>query len=276
MNRVLCLREYHFVRSFMSRVQRGLLVMFFVGAVMPLVKAEEDFRQHYEARVFHRNGATLPYRLLRPLDTSPSQRVPMVVFLHGAGERGIDNDKQLVHGMADFASVDVRQKYPCFVIAPQCPEDDQWVATPWSADAHTMPKTPTKSLQLTLELISQLQSEFPIDKQRIYITGLSMGGFGVWDALQRHPDLFAAAVPICGGGDNALADKIAHIPIWAFHGEADTAVKPLRSRDMIAALQAAGGMPRYTEYPGVGHNSWAPTYANRDMFAWLFAQKRVE
>ena len=129
-------------------------------------------------------------------------------------------------------------------------------------------------MRLSLELITSLQKELSIDEDRIYVTGLSMGGFGVWDAIQRHPKRFAAAAPVCGGGDPAYAKDIAHVPIWAFHGDADGAVKPMRSRDMIAALKEAGGEPKYTEYPGVGHNSWAATYANRDLYSWLFAQKR--
>jgi predicted peptidase len=197
-----------------------------------------------------------------------------VIFYHGAGERGDDNVKQLVHGMNDFASDDIMAKYPCFVVAPQCPNGDQWVDVPWSADSHKMPEKPTEPMRLSLELITSLQSEFSIDASRLYVTGLSMGGFGTWDAIQRYPNRFAAAVPICGGGDTEFAKQLLHVPIWAFHGEADTAVKPLRSRDMIAAIKAAGGSPKYTEYPGVGHNSWAATYANREMYAWLFSQKK--
>ncbi len=230
--------------------------------------------ERFETRVFKTADGSLPYRLLRPKNYDANQRYPLVMFYHGAGERGDDNVKQLVHGMSDFASDDVMAKYPCFVVAPQSPNGDQWVDTPWSADAHSMPEKPTEPLRLSLELIKSLQSEFSIDANRLYVTGLSMGGFGVWDAIQRHPNRFAAAVPICGGGDVAFAKQLANVPVWAFHGDADTAVKPKRSRDMIAALKAAGGSPKYTEYPGVGHNSWAATYANRETYAWLFAQKR--
>lgn len=230
--------------------------------------------ERFERRIFQLGDAALPYRLLRPRNYDPSKTYPLVVFLHGAGERGTDNEKQLVHGMSDFASDDVMQKYPSFVAAPQCPDEQQWVDTPWTADAHTMPQHPTEPMRLTLELIEALEHEFAIDGERVYLTGLSMGGFGVWDALQRQPRRFAAAVPICSGGDLALAGQIAHVPVWAFHGELDTTVKPKRSRDMIAALQQAGGQARYTEYPGVGHNSWTATYANREVYAWLFAQRR--
>jgi predicted peptidase len=127
---------------------------------------------------------------------------------------------------------------------------------------------------MALEAIEQLQKEFSIDAARLYITGLSMGGYGVWDAIQRHPDRFAAAAPICGGGDPAQAKRISDIPLWAFHGAKDTAVKPQRSREMIEAIKAAGGDPKYTEYPDAEHNSWSPTYANPDFYAWLFAQRK--
>jgi predicted peptidase len=241
------------------------------GGLMPCAQAD-DFRDRFEVREFK----NLKYRLLPPKEYDADQKYPLVIFFHGAGERGDDNEKQLVHGMADFASDDVMQNHPCFVAAPQCPDGVQWVDTPWTADSHTMPKEPTLPMQLSLELIGVLEKKFSIDANRIYVTGLSMGGFGVWDAIQRQPKRFAAAVPICGGGDPAYAKQIAHVPVWAFHGDQDTAVKVERSRNMIEAIKEAGGSPRYTEYPGVGHNSWAATYANRDVYAWLFAQKRSD
>jgi predicted peptidase len=219
-------------------------------------------------------GKTLPYRLLKPDNYDPKQSYPLVVFLHGAGERGTDNDKQLVHGVGDFASAENRQKYPCFLIAPQCPNESKWCEVDWGALSHTMPKEPSEPARLTLELIAAMQKDFSIDAKRIYLTGLSMGGYGTWDLLARRPDLFAAGVPICGGGDEATAATIAKIPIWAFHGDKDTAVKVVRSRNMIEALKKADGVPKYTEYPGVGHNSWSKAYSDPEMMKWLFAQKR--
>lgn len=120
-----------------------------------------------------------------------------------------------------------------------------------------------------------LKPEFPqIDPDRLYITGLSMGGFGTWDAIQRKPDLFAAAVPICGGGDVSKASHITKIPIWVFHGAEDNLVNPKWSRDMVEAIKRAGGNPKYTEYPGVGHHSWVPAYSDPELFEWLFSQKK--
>jgi predicted peptidase len=219
-------------------------------------------------------GKVLRYRLLKPEDYDPKQSYPLVVFLHGAGERGEDNDKQLVHGVAEFAKPENRKKYPCFLIAPQCPANVKWVDCDWGADAHKQPAEPTEPLRQTLELIPALQKEFSIDAKRIYATGLSMGGYGTWDIIARKPELFAAAVPICGGGDEATAKQIAKIPVWAFHGAKDTAVKVSRSRNMIEAIKKAGGEPKYTEYPNEGHFSWGPAYRDADMFKWLFAQKK--
>lgn len=233
-----------------------------------------DFHDLYEARVFTSGDASLRYRLMKPEQVDDDKKYPLVIFYHGAGERGDDNTKQLVHGMADFASAVNRRQYPCFVLAPQCPAGQQWVDTPWTLEAHTMPKKPAPAMQLSLDLLASLQKELPIDSARIYVTGLSMGGFGVWDAIQRHPNLFAAAAPVCGGGDTGLAKSIASIPLWAFHGDKDTVVKPRRSRDMIEALKADGGSPRLTVYPGVGHNSWAATYRNPEFYAWLFKQQK--
>jgi predicted peptidase len=233
-----------------------------------------DHRDRFEARIFKdAAGKTLPYRLLSPKEIKPGEKYPLVLFFHGAGECGTDNDKQLVHGMNDFASDEIMAKYPAFVVAPQCPEGEQWVDTPWTADSHTMKEKPTEALRLSLELVEKLAKELPVDTNRLYITGLSMGGFGVWDAIQRHPDRFAAAVPICSGGDPAFAEKIKHVPVWAFHGDSDTTVKLKRSREMIDALTKAGGNPKYTEYAKTGHDSWTKTYADPKMYEWLFAAR---
>lgn len=257
------------VPTFLHLTFAGLLLM-----SLATIAAADD-RDAFEARTYaNPAGQKLPYRLLKPAKYDPNQKYPLVVFLHGAGERGTDNKVQLVHGMADFASPANREKYPAFVIAPQCPTGERWVEVDWSADKHDMPEKPASPMRLTHELMASLEKEFSIDADRIYITGLSMGGYGTWDAIQRHPQRFAAAAPICGGGDPKFADKIKNIPIWAFHGDKDAAVKVERSRDMIAAIKAAGGSPKYTEYPGVGHDSWTATYKNPEFFAWLFAQKR--
>ncbi|MCU0872462.1 MAG: prolyl oligopeptidase family serine peptidase [Pirellulaceae bacterium] len=238
--------------------------------------AADDYRGRYEAREYvAADGAKLSYRLLKPKDYDPQTKYPLVLFLHGAGERGDDNIRQLVHGMNDFASDETMAKYPCFVVAPQCPKEQKWVDVNWSAPAHDLPAQAAGSLRLATEAIAALEKEFSVDPARIYVTGLSMGGYGSWDAIARYPGRFAAAVPICGGGDPAQAKTIASTPIWAFHGGKDGVVKPQRSREMIEAIQAAGGTPKYTEYPDAGHDSWTATYKNPEFYAWLFAQRRA-
>lgn len=216
----------------------------------------------------------LPYRWLEPLEAKSGEKYPLVIFLHGAGERGDDNQKQLVHGVGDFLKPERRKQNPCFLIAPQCPAGKKWVEVDWSAASHTMPATPSEPMGLLIELLPKLLKDFPIDPKRVYVTGLSMGGYGTWDLVARHPEWFAAAAPICGGADEATADKIKDLPIWVFHGEVDTVVKPERSRNMVEALKKAGGKPQYTEYPKVSHNSWSATYANQKFHDWLFQQKK--
>ena len=240
-------------------------------------RAGEDLAKRFEARTFKTaSGYQLPYRLMKPKDFDAKKNYPLVLFFHGAGERGKDNLAQLKHGTKAFASDEYMKKYPCFVVAPQCPKQQQWVNTPWTLPEHTMPAKPSASMEAAFQLLDAIRNEFPINPTRIYVTGLSMGGFGAWDAIQRHPEIFAAAVPVCGGGDKALAPRIAKISIWAFHGGNDGVVKTKRSRDMVAALKAAGGQPKYDEYPGVGHASWKRAYETAELFEWLFSQRRKD
>lgn len=231
----------------------------------------------YKPLVFQNDkGEKLHYRLMIPegYDAQGSEKYPLVLFLHGAGERGADNEKQLVHGTKEFAKPEVRRKYPAFVLAPQCPDGKRWVEVDWSLDSHKQLPDDSDTIKLVLQLISSLQKEYRIDQQRQYVTGLSMGGYGAWDLITRHPEMWAAAAPVCAGGDEATAEKIAKLPVWAFHGDKDTVVKPHRSRNMIEAIKKAGGQPLYTEYKGVGHNSWAAAYADPKLMEWLFAQKK--
>lgn len=255
----------------------GASMWFWAGLGMVLsgqITPATDVRERFEARVYEEGDYKLPYRLLKPQGYEASRKYPLVIFLHGAGERGDDNEKQLIHGMGEFASEAVREKYPAFVLAPQCPTGQVWGGLSRLAKNPTPPDQLSPALAATLQVVAQLQREFAIDEKRIYITGLSMGGYGTWDALAKRPELFAAAVPICGGGRPETAARFKDVPIWAFHGADDRTVPPERSREMIEALKAAGGEPKYTEYPGVGHNSWVRAYRDMELYAWLFAQKK--
>lgn len=236
-------------------------------------EAVERFQAHsFDAP----SGLTIGYRALVPADIEEGQTYPLIVFLHGAGERGDDNTIQLVHGMADLCTDEMMARHPAFVIAPQCPEGQRWCEVDWSAPSHTLPAEPSAPMAATIDLVDAMCEEFPIDTDRLYITGLSMGGYGTWDALARYPDKFAAAIPICGGGDPAQVQHMLATPIWVFHGDQDEAVSVERSREMVNALRdpnVSSFTPViYTEYEGVGHDSWTETYHNRAVWDWLFAQ----
>lgn len=209
-------------------------------------------------------------------DLGANKKFPLVVFLHGPGERGNNNTAQLKYGLPQFSSDEMMQKYPAFAIAPQCPRGSRWVEVDWSADSHVIPEQPSKPMTALMELINHKMETLPTDPSRIYVTGLSMGGYGTWDLITRRPNLFAAALPICGGGDSSAdpIDRIKHIPLRVVQGNRDRAVPVKRSRDMIAALKKAGADPIYIELPGVGHNSWTATYTNPATFSWLFKHRQ--
>lgn len=220
-------------------------------------------------------GDTLNYRLLNP-DYDTLRKYPLVIFLHGSGERGSDNDAQLKWGVMNFATDENMMKYHAIVIAPQCPAKMQWSnfsRSKSSVEMQLLP-SPSKPMELVIELIQQIIKKLPVDTNRIYITGLSMGGFGTYDAIERWPDLFAAAVPVCGGGDTSRAASIAHIPMWIYCGAEDAAVNPLHSLYMLQALTKAGAHPGFTQYPEVGHFSWLGAYSDPLMMAWLFRQHK--
>jgi predicted peptidase len=214
-------------------------------------------------------------RLLAPVKIEPGRKYPLVVFLHGAGERGADNVLQLKYLPAWLAVPAARERHPCFVLAPQCRMDERWVDVSW-ADKTSIPRAaePTTDLRAVMAMLEAVLNDEPIDPDRVYLTGISMGGFGTWDLASRMPDRFAALLPICGGGDERTAARIAGIPTWVVHGDADKAVPVERSRTMVEAVKAAGGTVKYTEYEGVGHDSWTPAYRDPATLEWLFKQRR--
>lgn len=233
-------------------------------------KSEADF----EAGKFtDTDGKTLPYRLLKPAGYDEAKGpYPLLIFLHGAGERGVDNRLQLVHGKPLMRRA--AAEYGCFVLVPQCPGEMTWAGRHWEDSKHALTEKPSQPMRLLLQLIDEVEETYPIDRDRLYIMGLSMGGFGTWEMIQRRPERFAAAVPICGGGDEKLAGQLAKIPIWAFHGDKDGVVKVTRTRDIIAAIKQAGGEPKYTEYTGVGHNCWNQAFNEVGLLEWLCAKKK--
>ncbi len=237
-----------------------------------------DMDKLLDKHTFTKDKASLPYRLLEPdgYDKEGKDRYPLVVFLHGTVGRGTDNTKQLRSGVEEFVKDATRKKHPCFLAVPQCPPDKMWVNVGLFDARRNLPlaKSPTEPSVLVLDLIDALCKEHRVDTDRIYLTGMSMGGYGTWDLISRRPELFAAAIPVCGGGDPAQAEKLAKLPIWIFHGEKDPLVPLDRPRDMIAAIKKAGGNPEYTELKGVGHDAWTATYKNDKVLDWLFEQKK--
>jgi predicted peptidase len=236
----------------------------------------------YEARAHKYTGGEykdeeFQYRLLSPAKVEVGKKYPVVLFLHGAGERGDDNEAQLKYFPTWMAEAKMREKYPCYVIAPQCRKGKSWSVGNWAAkDSDAMPKEPTDQLKVAIAILDTLlKSDRPVDDKRIYLTGLSMGGYGSWELAMRQPERFAAVAPVCGGGDESQADKLVKVPVWAWHGDADNAVPVDRSRNMIAAIKKAGGEPKYTELEGVSHDSWTAAYTREDgVVPWLFEQRK--
>lgn len=219
-------------------------------------------------------GKAFRYRWAEPSKIEPGKRYPLVVLFHGAGERGTNNVSQLFWGAEPLLRHMRERGIEGYFLAGQVPNGQQWVDTPWANVAHRMKANPSETMSLAIEFLDKIRAELPIDAARIYATGISMGGYGTWDIVQRRPELFAAAMPICGGGDPHIAWKIRDVPIWAWHGDIDGAVPVVRSRDMVSALWAVDGRIRYTEVPGCGHNVWIPAYNSKEALDWLFSQKR--
>ena len=223
-------------------------------------------------------GEVLLYRCgrskLRPSRGEGEKPMPLVLFLHGAGERGGDNAAQLKHGVGPILDFFAERNEPACLLAPQCPEGRKWVEVDWAAASHAMPPEASVSMRLALALVEKTIRTRNIDPSRVYVTGLSMGGFGTWDAICRRPDLFAAAMPICGGGDPHQTWRFRTMPVYAVHGGADTVVPTARSREMVTALWSVGGCVSYTEYPGCGHGSWGPAYADKELLGRFFGHVR--
>lgn len=199
----------------------------------------------------------LKYLLYLPKDygKEKGKTFPLMLFLHGSGERGSDVQKVALHGPPKLAAAG--KEFPFIIVSPQCP-DGQW----WD-------------VQVLKSLLDDIESKYSVDKDRVYLTGLSMGGFGTWEMATRYPNLFAAIAPICGGGDPERAKRIAHLPIWVFHGEDDKAVSIKRSEEMVDALKAAGATDvQFTRYPNTGHDSWVKAYDDPKLYEWMLSHKR--
>lgn len=208
-----------------------------------------------------KDGTSIEYKILSPKTMESGRTYPLVLALHGRGGTTVAAPK--------LASDEFRTKFPCFVMVPESTKAGHW-ARPAAAEK----KTTKAMLPAALEALDAVIKKHPVDTQRIYVTGQSMGGGGTFGALSLRPNFFAAAVPVAGGWDPSEADRLKHVPIWVFHGDNDKRVLPKYSRDMVAALKKAGGDPKYTEFKGVGHNSWNRTYDSLATWQWLFKQQK--
>ena len=222
-----------------------------------------------EERMFYdgQSGKTLPYRIYLPKGVGGSKRTPILLLLHGAGERGSDNYTQMRNFKNIFTTAgDIITD--SIIIAPQCPSHGWWSLDEGYNDENGW-------LGAANRLLESVKSEYKGDDERIYVSGLSMGGIATWELLQRYPDRFTAAVPVCGRGDTSLAYRLTNIPIWIYHGTADTTISFYASQDMYDAIVNAGGnMADFKILSGVGHNAWDAAYSDREMFSWMFAQTK--
>jgi len=233
----------------------------------------------YQKKIFISKGDTLNYNIRFPSNYNPNLKYPVITFLHGSGERGNDNETPLKHGSSFLSN---NQKYNSIVIFPQCPTNQYWrkiYKNNEASEQHifdlTFNSSPEKPTLLVKELLDSLQKINVADPTRMYIGGLSLGGFGTFDMIERYPDYFAAAFPICGGGDVTKASTFAKkVPIWIFHGEKDEAVAVELSRQYYKKLKELNANVKYTEYPNVGHNSWDNVFQNTELMPWILAQKK--
>ncbi len=183
---------------------------------------------------------------------------PLVLFLHGKGERGDDLDLVAIHGPPKRVAAGA--SFPFILVSPQCPDDDWW--------------TSVEQITTLTALLDDVTSRYRVDLDRVYLTGLSMGGFGTFALATATPKRFAAIAPVCGGGEPFAAEVMAHIPAWVFHGAKDDVVPLKRSQEMVDALEAAGADVKFTIYPEAKHDSWTETYDNPDLYEWLLKQRR--
>ncbi len=281
------------------RINLIILFSFLISSV--IFSQDESVMDKFEYRTHTFKTTSIPYRFFAP-SQKKNQLYPLIIALHGAGERGSDNEAQIkYHKLATVWAEPVNQiKHPCFVIAPQCPKNNRWVDADWDQDAFDFRSTPiSNELETVNNLIETIIKKYPVDKNRIYVTGLSMGGFGTWYMLMKYQSRFAAAIPMSGAGDPKMACEISHIPIWNFHGDMDKAVPVEGSRLMIKALgkcrDKALFIPNlnskevlgnkeltnkimssnliYTEYKGKGHVIWKESYDNPLVREWLFSKR---
>jgi len=263
--------------SFLMRSIGSMLAVLFLYVV-----SSAQNKSLYQHHWYIDKKDTLPYRVLLPKDYDASKKYPLILFLHGGGERGRDNEAQLTHGGTLFLRDSIREKYKAIVVFPQCPASSYWSNVKITTDSIQRTRTfnfqsdgePTLAMKLLLGLLNHLQRQYKPNEDRIYVGGLSMGGMGTFELARRKPKTFAAAFPIAGGANAETARKLKKSSWWIFHGLKDNVIDPVYSKIMAAAIKAEGATVRLTLYPGIDHNSWDPALAEKDLLPWLFSQHK--
>ena len=257
---------------------KSLLTFCFLLMVITINSQNNLFKKE----VFIKGSDSLNYRILYPENFSENENYPLVLFLHGAGERGNDNEKQLVHGSKLFTKKINRGAFPAIVIFPQCPKNSYWSNAEVDRSNYpiklTFPenKPPTKPMELVMDLLDEFSNKPFVQKEKIYVGGLSMGGMGTFEILARKPDAFAAAFAICGGGNLQLVKNYAtKVDLWIFHGANDNVVDPKNSVDIVNEILKNNGKPNFTLYADANHNSWDPAFAEPDLLQWLFSKTKL-
>jgi len=265
-------KMFHQKNKFLIQIL-GWLPLLFVSNVL---LAQQDL---FSEEMYIDNNDTLKYRLLLPKDFSENKTYPLVLFLHGAGERGNDNKTQLVHGSKMFLQHHETDSFPAIIVFPQCPKEDYWSNVTRDYSKKGLEKfkfkrlgKPTKSMKLVLNLMDELTQKPYVKKDQVYVGGLSMGGMGTFDILNRKPEMFAAAFPICGGGNPKSVSRYANkVSLWVFHGGMDDVVHPYFSLAMVTALQKKDSDVKLTYFENDNHNTWDATFLEPNLLPWLFS-----
>lgn len=263
-----------------NRIKYLLIALAVILLLVPF-SMDAQSKDEFKREQFVSENDTLNYRILYPDNFSETKEYPVVLVLHGAGERGDDNEAQLVHGSDLFLKAENRKEFPAIVIFPQAPKDDYWAKVEVKRD--TMPfhfdfkntEAPTRSLDLVMKLMDSVIAQKFVNDQKVYVGGLSMGGMGTYEILYKKPEMFAAAFAICGGANPEIAkDYPDGLNIWIFHGEKDDVVPPRLSKEMARVINHTGGNAKLSLYPNDNHNSWDSAFSEPYLLEWLFKNSK--
>ena len=240
----------------------AFMPLFLIGCAQMEVSSDSVLPGSQHSQTFEKTVTktlNCNYLLFLPDSYGQTQeRWPLIMFLHGAGERGDDLEKVKKHGPPKI--VENQKDFPFIVVSPQCPTGDWW----------------TDKVEVLINLLDDIVARYKVDKQRIYLTGLSMGGYGTWSLASVHPERFAAIAPICGGGKRFMAMRLKDIPVWVFHGAKDKTVPLKESEEMVNAIRNRGGNAKFTIYPDAGHDSWTETYNNQKLYDWFLEHRKSQ